>query len=167
MPNWSSKPSAVVSLRGHHDPGVVDQQVELVVPELVGEGAHRVEAGEVERATSRSASGTAAGISVAAALALRRAAQASHHMRAVAGELARGLEPETAVAARDHRHAAALVGDLVGVPLAHGDTSDFRLKLKAQTLDRLAHRCGVKAAPRSVDTARRGRGCVPRENISS
>ena len=108
--------------RRHHHPGVVDQQVEVlvVVGHLAGEATDRLQVGEVEEPDLDPGGRHRVADRHLGLLRLPGAARGPHNGRAGAGELARRDQAEAAVGAGDDGRAAALVGDLVGCPAGHG-----------------------------------------------
>ena len=106
------------SLRDAHDPRVVDQHVDRLVPveQPVGERTHRGQVGEVEVVELDRAAGRAA-----RDLGLRRAgtlgaARRREHAGALAGERDRALQPEADVPAGDDDEPPGLVRDVVARP---------------------------------------------------
>ena len=117
MPICISKPSLVRALGHGHHAGVVDQDVDRLVP-AVGERAHGGEVGEVQLARPRRRRPASAAISLAAL----GVAHGQHDARARAGELGRGGAADAAVRAGDDHGAAVEVRKVLGSPLAraHG-----------------------------------------------
>jgi hypothetical protein len=99
-----------LGLRHRHDPGVVDEDVEVAAP-AGGERAHRVQRGEVER-THLPVAGEGRGD----ALALGGVAHRQDDVRAGPRQLARGDGAEAARRARHDHGGAGEVGQVGGGP---------------------------------------------------
>ena len=110
-------------LRREHHTGVVDQQIDAVVPGLqfVGGGADRLQRRQVELLQRHAGARVGPGDQVGRGLALLDVAYGEHDVRALRGERRRGLIAKAGVGAGDDRGAVGLVGNVGGCPLGHAN----------------------------------------------
>ena len=108
-----------LSPRRPHHARVVDQEVDPVgaLAEPGGEGAHRVEAREIERGDLGARVRDLRVDRVERLLAALGVAAGEDHPGAVARELERGDQPEAAVRPGDDSRAPGLIDDPIGGPL--------------------------------------------------
>lgn len=102
--------------RDHHDPGVVDQQIQAVMPlaNLPGELLDRGQVREIEAEDFNAArlwAELGQGL-----LAARDVPAGGDHVCPVGHELVDGAEAQTGVTAGHHRHLGAQVTDVSGAP---------------------------------------------------
>ena len=128
MPNCSSKPSAVGRARHHHDPGVVDQDVERR-----RSSRRRTRAPSPGRRGRAARTSTSPSIAAAAPARPRRVSRTASTTRAPArGELPRRRQAEPAVGAGDDDGPAGLGGDVCGCPArCHAPTVGSRVDIVA------------------------------------
>ena len=115
---WSSKPSGGLPVRGAHDAGVVDEEVEAGVlgQELLGRPSHRDQVRQVQR---QELDGRAVEVVlqlVRRAAGLLRVAAGQDDVGTLVGQGTRRGEPDAAVGAGDEGDPPGLVADVVGAP---------------------------------------------------
>jgi hypothetical protein len=108
-------------LGNHHQPGVVDEEVEAGVPaaDLVRGARHGVEIGEVDLEQPDVRTGMERPDPLESGLAALPTARTEEHLRPALGEHARVVPADPAVGPRDEGHASALVRDVALGPARH------------------------------------------------